>query len=195
MWPAKTQISLRSRAVWSESSLIAYAFYRLQIIQIGINKNPCHSGWIYRLIWVFAGHTGLIVGFAVHWLICQLSELSKQMRGVRPWILNCTRICIITTSEQSRLNMHIITGSPTILYSCARGWPVVSSGILHHHGTFRCWLHNTLQSRGAATAVINTSRELANLYKMRGTSLLKTLMRLTHLSKLRQNTLAYCPNI
>ena len=61
--PAKTQISLRIRAVWSESSLLAYAFYSLRAIQRGINKKPCHTGWMYRLICVFAGHTGLIVGF------------------------------------------------------------------------------------------------------------------------------------
>ena len=33
-----------------------------------INENCCHIWWMYRLIWVFAGHTGLIVGFVVHWL-------------------------------------------------------------------------------------------------------------------------------
>ena len=32
----------------------------------GINGNPRHTMWMYRLVWVFAGHTGLIVGF---WLI------------------------------------------------------------------------------------------------------------------------------
>ena len=57
--PAKTQISLRIRAVWSESSLIACAFNSLQAIQRGINKNLCHTVWMYRLIWVFAGRTDL----------------------------------------------------------------------------------------------------------------------------------------
>ena len=66
---AKTQISLRIRAVWSESSLIACAFYSLRATQRGINENPCHTGWIYRLIWGFAGYTGPFVGI-VHWLIC-----------------------------------------------------------------------------------------------------------------------------
>ena len=31
-----------------------------------MNENPCHIGWTYRLIWVFIGHIGLIVGF--RWL-------------------------------------------------------------------------------------------------------------------------------
>ena len=67
--PAKTQISLRIRAVWSESSLIACAFYSLQAFRGGMNGNPFHTGWTYRLIWVFGGHTGLIVSFIVRWLI------------------------------------------------------------------------------------------------------------------------------
>ena len=65
----KTQISLCIRTVWSESLLIACAFYSLLAIQRGINKNPCHTGWMYWLIWVLAGHIGLI-GLVVHWLIC-----------------------------------------------------------------------------------------------------------------------------
>ena len=43
--PAKTQISLRIRTVWSESSLIACKFYSLQAIQRGINENPCCTVW------------------------------------------------------------------------------------------------------------------------------------------------------
>ena len=69
VWPAKTQISLLICPVWSESLLITYAFYSLQSIQRGIKENPCHTGWMCRLICVFAGHIGLIVGFVVHWLI------------------------------------------------------------------------------------------------------------------------------
>ena len=61
--PAK--ISLRIRAVWSESSLITCAFYSFQALWRWINENSCHTGWMYRLIWVFAGHTGLIVGFVM----------------------------------------------------------------------------------------------------------------------------------
>ena len=67
--PAKTQIRQRIRAVWSESSLIACAFYNFRDNQRGMNENPCHTWWMYRLIWVFAGHTGLTVGFHLRWLI------------------------------------------------------------------------------------------------------------------------------
>ena len=32
-------------------------------------REPLHSGWMYRLIWFFAVHIRLIVGFAIYWLI------------------------------------------------------------------------------------------------------------------------------
>ena len=67
---AKTQISLCICAIWSESLLIACAFCSLWAIQWGINKNHCPIGWVYRLTWVFAGHTGLIEGFVLRCLIC-----------------------------------------------------------------------------------------------------------------------------
>ena len=66
--PAKTQISLCIHALLSEYLLIACAFYSLQAIQSRMKKNPCHTGWLYSLIWVFAGHTGLIVGFVLRGL-------------------------------------------------------------------------------------------------------------------------------
>ena len=54
--------------------------YSLWAIQRGMNENPCHTGWMYRLIWVFAGHTGLIVGFVVHWLISWSSDFESHWR-------------------------------------------------------------------------------------------------------------------
>ena len=68
--PTKTKISLRFPAAWSDSSLTACAFDSLQTIkrEIHVNKCSCHTRWMYRLIWVIAGHTGLIVGFVVRWL-------------------------------------------------------------------------------------------------------------------------------
>ena len=78
--PAKTQIRLRVRAVWSESSRIACAFYSLRAIKCGMKKKPCHTGWMYRLIWAVAGHTGLIVGYVMRWFIhnCSLLLLTRQ---------------------------------------------------------------------------------------------------------------------
>ena len=66
VWPAKIQISLHICTVWS--LLIACAFYSLWDNQRRINKSSCHTGWMYRLIWVFVGHKGQMVGFVVRWL-------------------------------------------------------------------------------------------------------------------------------
>ena len=33
---------------------------------------------MYRLIWFFAGHKGLTVGFAMHWLIYEGESISNQ---------------------------------------------------------------------------------------------------------------------
>ena len=67
MGPGKTQISLHIHAVWS-----VFADH------ICLLQPPCYSKrdkreplpyWVmYRLIWVFVGHTGLIVGFLMRWL-------------------------------------------------------------------------------------------------------------------------------
>ena len=42
-----------------QSSLIACSFY-----------SSCRTESMYRLIWVFAGHTGLIIRFVVRWFTC-----------------------------------------------------------------------------------------------------------------------------
>ena len=67
MRPAKTQISLSIRAVWSESLLIDCAFYGFRVIQRGIYENLCHTGRMDGLIWDFAGHMCLIVGLIGRW--------------------------------------------------------------------------------------------------------------------------------
>ena len=60
--PVKTQISLRIRAVWSDSSQITRAFHSLQAIQRGISKNSCHAGVNVQANLSLAGSTGFIVG-------------------------------------------------------------------------------------------------------------------------------------
>ena len=72
--PAKTQISLGIRQVWSESSLCAF----------GVAKDPNFhhadsEGWrMPRLIWVFAGRTGHFVGVVMRRLILHHSFLTCE---------------------------------------------------------------------------------------------------------------------
>ena len=55
--PAKTQISLGIRPVWSESSLSAWRNLGSLTTHWAHSEDPDQTGRIPRLIWVFAGHT------------------------------------------------------------------------------------------------------------------------------------------
>ena len=65
MRPAKTQISLGIRPVWSESSLCAQQVVKGQMFLHAVSEDSDQTGRMPRLIWVFAGRTGHFVGFVV----------------------------------------------------------------------------------------------------------------------------------
>ena len=70
--PAKTQIS--NRAVLS---VFADRMCLLQPSGYpkGLNENPCQTGRMYSLIWIFTSYTGHIVGFLVLWYICSFKSI------------------------------------------------------------------------------------------------------------------------
>ena len=55
--PAKTQISLGIRPVWSESSLSAWRKLGSLATYRAHSEDSCQTGRMHRLIWVFAGRT------------------------------------------------------------------------------------------------------------------------------------------
>ena len=58
-WPGgtvKTWISLGIRPVWSESSLSAWRKFGFLATHKAHSKGSDQTGWMPRLIWVFAGH-------------------------------------------------------------------------------------------------------------------------------------------
>ena len=63
--PVKTKISLGCliSLCWSHEHSTAN-----RLSKEGLTR-PCHTEWMYRLLWVFAVYTCLIVGFPMHWLI------------------------------------------------------------------------------------------------------------------------------
>ena len=65
---AKTQISLGIRPVWSESSLSAWIKLGVLATHWAHSKDSDQTGWMPRLIWVFAACTDF-VGFVMSWLI------------------------------------------------------------------------------------------------------------------------------
>ena len=66
--PAKTQLSLCIRPVWSESSLSAWRNIGSSAIHWADCEDSDQTGRMQRLIWVFAGHKGHFVGFVMRWL-------------------------------------------------------------------------------------------------------------------------------
>ena len=61
MRPAKTQISLGIHPVWSESSLSAWRKLGSLATDWVHSEDSDQIGWMPRLIWVFAGHTVILL--------------------------------------------------------------------------------------------------------------------------------------
>ena len=66
--PAKTQINLGIRPVWSESLLSAWRNLGTSATQWAHSEDSDQTGRMPRLIWVFAGHTCYFASFVVRWL-------------------------------------------------------------------------------------------------------------------------------
>ena len=67
--PAKTQIILGIRPVRSESSLYAWRKLGSLATHWAHSEDSDQTGWMPRLIWVFAGRTGYFVGFVMRRLL------------------------------------------------------------------------------------------------------------------------------
>ena len=74
--PAKTQISLGIRLVWSESSLSAWRNLGSLATHQAHSKDSDQTGRMPRLIWVFAGRTGRTVTLSV--LSCRGSIIAFE---------------------------------------------------------------------------------------------------------------------
>ena len=66
--PAKTQISLGIRPVWSEPLLSTWRNLWSLATYLTHSGDSDQTVWMRRLIWVLAGCRGHFVGFVVHWL-------------------------------------------------------------------------------------------------------------------------------
>ena len=78
--PTKTQISLRIRAVWSQSTLLAWRNFASLAIQNALSEDSDQTARMRRLIWIFAGHTCPKVRFLTLRLICTLSYNGQKIR-------------------------------------------------------------------------------------------------------------------
>ena len=92
--------------------------YSLTAIQKWINKNPCQTGWMYRLICVFTGHTGLNVGFVNRRLIKFCGEIRKIICGhpLLSWVMqsikNVSQFVVWSSGPScSKLTMSLVNNS------------------------------------------------------------------------------------
>ena len=83
--PAKTQISLGIRPVWSESSLSAWR----NLVSLATHWAHSEDSGPPSLIWVFAGRTLALLVFVVSRLIC----LTLKFSEIQVLRTNCTEIC------------------------------------------------------------------------------------------------------
>ena len=89
--PAKTQISLGIRPVWSESLLCTQWVAKDPSFLHVDSKDSDQTGWMPRLIWVFTGRTCHFVGFVMRRLIFTLQillsffDLSFDGSGLQRW--------------------------------------------------------------------------------------------------------------
>ena len=77
--PAKTQISLDIRPVWSESLLSAWRKLGSLATHWVHSEDSGQTGWMSRLVWVFAGRTLILLvlscrGLSVLAIICLLNS-------------------------------------------------------------------------------------------------------------------------
>ena len=84
--PAKTQISLGIRPVWSESSLFAWRNLWSLATHWVHSEDSDQTGQMPRLIWVFAGHTVILLLF---FSCCGSNTFFLEMvrKGIFSWLV------------------------------------------------------------------------------------------------------------
>ena len=162
--PAKTQISLGIRPVWSESSLCTQWVAKDPSFLHADSKDSDQTGWMPRLIWVFAGRTVTLLVLSCHssiiYTFCKISLFisfvcsnSLRMGKVllvpmstmsRPWLNNssgsfpslCSPACIMTHSyaATSLKNRRLPRRRFFCCASCCRGNTSARLGLLCY-----CW--------------------------------------------------------
>ena len=79
--PANTQISLDIRPVWTESSLCAQWVPKDPSFLHADSEDSYQTGWMPRLIWVFAGRTAIL--FVLSWNGSNGKEMESSMNGTK----------------------------------------------------------------------------------------------------------------
>ena len=86
------------------------------------------TGWMPRLIWVFAGRTGHFVGFVMRWLICRTIMLWFTVS----WFCSCTRLtCSFRVPDTLQRNNHHLHMLYKRRWQCHHKSSMVQSNLTH----------------------------------------------------------------
>ena len=105
MRPAKIQISLRIRGIWSESSPGAFSIAKDAKSPYVKNEINDQTARMRRLIWVFVGRICQKVRFRTFLLICVLTSSDRKERkllGFKDRSQSCTK----TTLFKLKIGMY-----------------------------------------------------------------------------------------
>ena len=103
--PAKTQISLGIRPVWSESSLCTQWVFKDPNFLKANREDSNQTGRMSRLIWIFAGRTCHFVGFVMRrfvyeltlflciLLMCKLGRIIPRLKKDPLGLYNLVYVC------------------------------------------------------------------------------------------------------
>ena len=111
MSPKKTQISLRNRAVWSDSSLSARRNFASLAFQNAPSEDSDQTARMRRLIWIFAGRT------------CPKLHIPDVASHYSDWMTNSAdleqtaRFSNTQQVKMDALSMHVSSEKGSIIYS------------------------------------------------------------------------------
>ena len=126
--PAKTQISLGIRPVWSESSLCTQWVAKDPSFPHADSEDSDQTGWMPRLTWVSAGHTLILL------VLSCLSSIMKHRRTCECFETQClmifkTLIVAAVLITDSRFFNNLVSVAPEQWNKCAASSEFVSSSI------------------------------------------------------------------
>ena len=107
--PAKTQVSLGIRPVWSESSLSAWRNIGSLATHWGHSEDSDQTGWMPRLIWDFAGRTLILLVlscrgsnyFFRRLLLPSIQHVDKRKPTISFWVITET----LTQTNIRKINL------------------------------------------------------------------------------------------
>ena len=100
--PAKTQISLGIRPVWSESSLSAWRHLGSLPTHWAHSEHSYQTLRVPRLIWVFAGHTLTLLVLSCRGLICLCEVIFHYLLSNNKWAASWQNLFIPYTNNKDK---------------------------------------------------------------------------------------------